>query len=107
MATGFNIAKRFNSRLNITVTFEWDSPPGSGPETIVDNYTIVITPAPVSHPISNVVLASPWNVTLNHNTLYTATITAVNCGGESEAFILSNFEFSKNMDTCTWDGWSE
>ncbi len=75
--------------------FEWDLPPGSGPEAIVDNYTITITPAPVSHPISNVVLASPWNVTLNFNVMYTATITAVNCAGESDILISSSFEYGE------------
>ena len=77
--------------------FEWDVPPGSGPEAIVDNYTITITPAPVSHPISNVVLASPWNVTLNYNVIYTATITAVNCAGDSEILILSSTEYSESI----------
>ncbi len=92
--TGFRITNIFNSMLNITVTLQWDSPPGRGPEAIVDNYTITITP---SHPISNVVLASPWNVTLNYDVVYIATITAVNCAGESEASIFSNFEFSKRL----------
>ncbi len=78
---------------------EWDPPPGSGPEaTIVDNYTIKITPAPVSHPISNVVVASPWNVTLDYNVIYAATITAVNCAGESAMSILMNIEYSKLKD---------
>ncbi len=95
--TGFRITNIFNSTLNITVKIQWGSPLGSGPEAIVDNYTITITPAPVSHPISNVVLASPWNVTLNYDVVYTATITAVNCAGESEASFFSNFEFSKRL----------
>ncbi len=75
--------------------FEWDLPPGSGPEAIVDNYTITITPAPVSHPISNVVLASPWNVTLDYNVIYTATITAVNCAGGSGIVILNNIQYGR------------
>ncbi len=75
--------------------FEWDVPPGSGPEAIVDNYTITITPAPVSHPISNVVLASPWNVTLDYNVIYTATITAVNCAGKSDILISSSVEYGE------------
>ncbi len=75
--------------------FEWDPPPGSGPEAIVDHHTITITPAPVSHPISNVVLASPWNVTLSYNIIYTATITAVNCAGESDIFISTGIEYGE------------
>ncbi len=75
--------------------FEWDLPPGSGPEAIVDNYTITITPAPVSHPVSNVVKASPWNVTLNYNVIYTATITAVNCAGDSFSYKSRDILYSK------------
>ncbi len=75
--------------------FEWDPPPGSGPEAIVDNYTITITPAPVSHPISNAV-ASSLNVTLDYNVIYTATVTAVNCAGDSDILVLSAIEYGKN-----------
>ncbi len=74
--------------------FEWDPPPGSGPEAIVDNYTITITPAPVFHPISNVIVAPPWNVTLDYNVIYTATITAFNCAGSSN-ILSSTIEYSK------------
>ncbi len=79
--------------------FEWDPPLGIGPEAIVDNYTITITPEPVSHPISNEVLASPWNVTLNYNVIYTATITAVNCNGDSDILTLFSIEYSECMFT--------
>ncbi len=83
--------------MNITVMFEWDSPGGSGPEAIVDNYTITVNPMPVFHPISNVVLSSPWNVTLSYNVIYTATITAVNCAGESNNFTLPGIEYGKRI----------
>ena len=75
--------------------FEWDSPAGSGPEAIVDNYTITVNPMPVSHPISNVVISTPWNVTLSYNVIYTATIRAVNCAGESNTSTLPGVEFGK------------
>ncbi len=81
--------------MDNTVMFEWDSPGGSGSEAIVDNYTITVNPMPVSHPISNVVLSSPWNVTLSYNVIYTATIAAVNCIGESNTFILPDIEYGK------------
>ncbi len=77
--------------------FEWDSPGGSGPEAIVDNYTITVNPTPVSRPISNVVLSSPWNVTLSYNVIYTTTITAVNCAGESNTFTLQGIEYGKKI----------
>ncbi len=82
--------------MDINVMFEWDPPPGSGPEAIVDNYTITITPAPVSHPISNVIVAPPLNVTLDYNVIYTATVTAVNCAGDSDILVLSSIEYGKN-----------
>ena len=91
--TGFSIIMEYYTVMDSTVTFEWDPPPGSGPESIVDNYTIIITPTPVSHSMNNVVLYSPWNVTLNYNVEYTATITAVNCAGKSNSYILFNIEY--------------
>ncbi len=78
---------------DIKITFEWDPPLGSGPEVIVDNYTISITSIPVSQPIKSVGLSSPWNVTLNYNINYTATIIAVNCAGESNRLQLNNIEY--------------
>ena len=95
LPTGFNITREYYTTMDNTVMFEWDPPPGSGPEAIVDNYTITITPAPVSHPISNVVITSPWNVTINYNVIYTATISAVNCAGDSPSLTLSAIEYSK------------
>ena len=77
--------------------FEWDSPGGSGPEAIVDNYTITVNPMPVSHPISNVVLSGPWNATLSYNVIYTATITAVNCAGVSSTFTLPAIDYGKEI----------
>ncbi len=75
--------------------FEWDSPLGSGPEAVVDNYTISILPMPVSHPISNVVYSTSWNVTLDYNVIYNATITSQNCAGESEPVVLTNIRYGK------------
>ncbi len=68
--------------LATTVTLEWDPPPkNGGPATIVDNYTVSITPTPLSHPSQNLISNPPWNVTLAHNTPYTINITARNCAG--------------------------
>ena len=78
---------------NVTVTFEWDPPAGSGPEAIVDNYIISILPMPASHPISNVVYFTTLNVTLDYNTTYNASIAAFNCAGESRSVVLSDIEY--------------
>ncbi len=95
--TGFNTTRDYFTVMDITVMFEWDSPGGSGPEAIVDNYTITVNPMPVSHPISNVVLSGPWNATLSYNVIYTATITAVSCAGESSTFTLPGIEYGKKI----------
>ena len=71
------------------VTFEWDGPQGGGPETVVDNYTITISPAPLFPSDINILPNSPqtFNVTFNYNTSYMVAISAENCAGESETFV--------------------
>ncbi len=86
--------------MNVSVLLEWDPPPGSGPEAIVDNYTISITPKPLSHPSLNVVLSTPLTVTLDYNIIYTAIIIATNCAGESSPFELTNIVYSKFIQFC-------
>ena len=78
--------------LNYTISLQWDLPEGSGPEVIVDRYILSITPKPASHPISNEVYSTILNVTLNYNIVYSATITAVNCVGESNMVMLSDIK---------------
>ncbi len=95
MPIGLVISDMQYSAMFTTVTFDWDPPSGSGPEGVVDNYTILIMPKPISSPQSNVVTAAPWNVTLNYNIEYSATISATNCAGASESFSLQNIEYSK------------
>ena len=80
--------------MTVTVMFEWDEPQGSGPETVVDYYTIAITPSPLS-PSPIMVQRSPLNATLNYNTGYTATITAMNCAGNSATFSLQNIYYGE------------
>ncbi len=89
MPTGFNLTGVEYTITNLTVTFEWDGPQGGGPQAIVDNYIIIITPMPL-HPSYVTVLPNTpltLDVTLNYNTTYTATITAENCAGMSETFV--------------------
>ncbi len=87
--SGFNITGVDFTITNVTVTFEWDGPQGSGPQAIVDNYTVSVTPYPLFPFGVNVLPNSPLalNVTLNYNDVYMATITAENCAGRSETFI--------------------
>ena len=81
--------------MQTTVTFEWDLPP-RGQEARVINYSISITPAPVSHPATSVVFSPPWNVTLAHNVPYSVNIIAINCAGASATTVLrETIEFSK------------
>ena len=93
--SGFVIVRDSFTPENNTVTFEWDPPQGMGPELVVDHYRIIISPAPLSHTMVNLVESSPWNVILDYNIIYTANITAINCAGETGAFSLDNIEYSE------------
>ncbi len=87
--SGFNITGVDYAITNVTVTFEWDGAQGSGPEAIVDNYIVNITPRPLFPSSVNMLPNSQLalEVTLNHNTIYMASITAENCAGRSETFV--------------------
>ena len=93
MPTGFNITN-VDYETFITVTFEWDPPNGFGTQTIVESYNFFITPKPVI-PISNKISSSPYNLLLAFNIQYTASISAVNCAGASEAATISNIFYGK------------
>ena len=95
--SNFNIVERYDEVLNTTVAFEWDPPQGSGPERVVNNYTISITPRPVSHPIVSVVTSRFLNVTLNYNVEYTATVIAENCAGISSETVIRDIEYCKQV----------
>ena len=95
--TSFNFTNAYENEFNITVTFEWNPPEGSGPEVIIHGYEIIIVPKPVSYQSSSTIIYSTtWNVTLNYNVQYEATIIAVNCEGESSPVVLRDIEFSKS-----------
>lgn len=83
--------------MNVTVSFEWNPAEDSDHEAI-DYYRITISPTQL-FPISDVVTSLAWNATLEYNTIYTVNITAINCIGESEAYLLPfNIEYGK--ETC-------
>ena len=81
--------------MNVTVRFEWDLPRGNGPETVVDFFLISIYPMPLSHPFNNTVYSTSWNTTIAYNLDYTTLVTAVNCAGESEPYVLSDLQISR------------
>ena len=83
-----------------TLTIHANPLTGSGPETIIDNYTISFTLTPLSHASSNVVTSFPWNVTLAHNEIYSITIVAVNCAGESVPYIISDIHIGMHIILC-------
>ena len=93
--TGFHVTREYYNITETTVTLDWDPPQGRGPETIVDNYTISISPAPPYQPARITVPMSPLNVTLNGNIAYSINLTAVNCVGESDPSLLADIQFSK------------
>ena len=84
--------------METTVTFAWDPiPQGSGPEAIVDYYTIYISPSPMSVPGLIMRDSPPINVTLDHNMPYFVSITASNCAGESDNQTLPVIQISKQI----------
>lgn len=95
--TGFMYTREYHGTNITNLTFEWYPPQGTGPESIVDNYTISVSPGPLSHPSTNVVPypPEPWNVTLAHNTEYKISIRAENCAGQGDTFALPTIEYSK------------
>ncbi len=95
-ATDFSILSEIYDVTYVAVIFKWNPPDGRGPEAIVDNYTISILPMPLSHPISNVVYSNNFDVTLDYNVIYNATVTAFNCAGESKPVYLTDIEYGKN-----------
>ena len=93
--TGFKYTRVYHGLINTTVTFEWDLPQDTGPGFAVDYYIISFLPRPLSHRTTNIITYPPypWNVTLNHNTTYAINLTAVNCAGESDPFIIGGIQF--------------
>ena len=95
--SGFNIIGQSFTVSNVTVMFAWDEPLGSGPEAVVDNYIVTVSPSPLFPSANNTLPNTPLslNVTLDYNTTYVVSITAENCAGLSQAFTLPEFEYSK------------
>lgn len=97
--SGFGYTIEYHEVTETTITFEWDPPQGSGPEGIVDGYTISISSDPMSQPLQITNISSPWNVTLTHNTPYSIGIVALNCGGESTTLFHPTIEYGEENKT--------
>lgn len=93
---GFNYTRVYYGVNSTTITLERHPPQDIGPEFAVDFYNISVSPQPLSNHTSIILYPRyPWNITLHYNTKYTLYLTAVNCAGESDSFILSDIEFGK------------
>ena len=93
--TGFNFTATYPVILTTTITFKWDRPQSPGPESIVEYYEILLSSMMES--VLYTVSSSPWNVTLDYNVNYNASITAINCAGKSNPVLLYNIDFGNNI----------
>ena len=87
--SGSSIASEFLRIEETVLTLVWSAPTGSEPADIVDNYVIYLMPPSPDSRIT-VPAASPFNVSLAHNVVYTLNVTASNCYGESEPDVIPN-----------------
>ena len=76
--------------INTTLVFVWDAP-----QFVVDNVTISITPLPLSQSNVASIQFPPWNVTLEHNTVYSVNISFTNCAGKGDTFIFPDIKIGK------------
>ena len=95
MPDGLVVIMEYHNNNETIVTLNWDPPQGSGPETIVDDYILSIWPSPPYQAAVTKIPFTLWNVTLSHNTIYNINLTAINCAGQSEPFIVLGIEYSK------------
>ena len=95
--TRLRITDVYHQMINTTITLAWDPPPqGVPPVDTVDHYMIYIsTMSESSAGIS--VPSSPWNVTLERNVVYSVSVTAGNCAGQSTALTLDNVKYGEYL----------
>ena len=76
--------------MNTTLVFVWDIP-----YFVVDNVIISIAPLPPSQSNATSIQFPPWNVTLEHNIIYSVNISFTNCVGEGDTFSFPDIKISK------------
>lgn len=92
----FAITRAFYANNDFSVVLEWDVPTGDGPQYIVDEYNLVISPGSVSHRSNRVFI--PFTILiLNYNVEYTATVAAINCAGVSSSNNIT-FKYGKLIE---------
>lgn len=71
------------------LTLVYDPPQGVGPQVVVHNYRISFSPVSPHEPASSTFRdIVPRKFDVAHNVVYTITLTALNCFGESQPTIL-------------------
>ena len=71
--------------FNYSAAYEWDPSPRSGVESIVENYSLVIT---FNQENRSYITSSPSFVdAFEYYAEYSIFITAINCAGRSTAFV--------------------
>ena len=95
--TNFTILEEYHddSNMETTALLGWSAPQGSGPEFVVHNYSVSISPPPQSQSAVIITSSPQLNVTLLQNQEYTVNITSINCAGESMSVLRSEIEFGK------------
>ena len=83
----------YRDLFDFSATLQWNSPLPGGAQSVIDNYTVVITPG-VQTPISFVLDSPTLLVTLQYNIENVISITAINCVGRSLPFV-STIQYSK------------
>ena len=84
----------------VTVVFEWNPPLGDDLGSVVDEYSIIISPGPISHPPSIRIAFPRMIVLLNYNVEYTTSIFSINCAGISQDSLIYYFRYGKYTGNC-------
>ncbi len=91
----FEITRVFYDDNDLSAVLEWDVLTGDGPQYIVDEYYLDISPGSAVF-FSNRVVFPPTIIILNYNVDYTATVAAVNCAGVSSSKNIT-FKYGKSI----------